>query len=80
MGKIENVAKRRPSLVADAEIDRLVRQFAARVLFLRAAWHRGEDGTQNPLQAIEREARGARRKRSHRAHAAWTGALHVPAS
>jgi hypothetical protein len=59
MGKTDNIAKRRPSLVADAEIERLVRQFAARILFLRAAWHRGDDGAQNPLQAIESEARAA---------------------
>lgn len=59
MNQIDTVAQRRPSLVADAEIDRLVRQFASRTLFIRAAWHRGDDGAQNPLQAIEREARAA---------------------
>lgn len=59
MNEIDTVAQRRPSLVADAEIDRLVRQFASRTLFIRAAWHRGDDGAQNPLQAIEREARAA---------------------
>lgn len=59
MSETETVTQRRPSLVPDAEIERLVRQFAARVLFLRAAWHRGDDGAQNPLQGIEREARAA---------------------
>lgn len=59
MSETETVTQRRPSLVADTEIERLVRQFAARVLFLRAAWHRGDDGAHNPLQAIEREARAA---------------------
>lgn len=56
MSETETVTQRRPSLAADAEIEHLVRQFAARVLYLRAAWHRGDDGAQNPLQAIEREA------------------------
>lgn len=59
METTETVATRRSSLLAEANVERLIRQFAARVLFLRAAWHRGDDGAQNPLQAIEREARAA---------------------
>ena len=59
MGDPESVAKRRPSLVADAEIDRLVRKFASRVLFLRAAFHAGEPGADRPLETIEHEARAA---------------------
>ncbi|SIO39824.1 hypothetical protein SAMN05444172_1603 [Burkholderia sp. GAS332] len=59
MNEIDTVAQRRPSLVADAEINRLVRQFASRVLFMRAAWHSGDDGAQNPLPAIESDARAA---------------------
>ncbi|NML31334.1 hypothetical protein [Paraburkholderia antibiotica] len=48
---------RRPSLLGDAEIEQTVREFAARVLFLRAAWHAGKPGAENPLEAIERDAR-----------------------
>jgi hypothetical protein len=59
MGDPGSVAKRRPSLVADAEIDRLVRKFASRVLFLRAAFHAGEPGADRPLETIEHEARAA---------------------
>jgi hypothetical protein len=50
-------APRRPTLAAPDVIDALVRQFAARVLFLRAAFHAGDAGAENPLQAIERDAR-----------------------
>jgi len=59
MEATEKVVPRRPSTANPESIEALVRQFASRVLFLRAAWHRGDDGAQNPLQAIEREARGA---------------------
>ncbi|WP_168794440.1 hypothetical protein [Paraburkholderia aromaticivorans] len=59
MSETKATTPRRPSLVADAEIDRVVRQFASRTLFIRAAWHRGDDGAQNPLQTIERNARAA---------------------
>lgn len=50
------IAPRRPTLVANAEVDRLVRGFAARVLFLRAAFHAGEARACNPLETIDREA------------------------
>jgi hypothetical protein len=53
------VEKRRPALLGAAEVEQLVRQFVARVLFLRAAFHRGDDGAQNPLQMIESDARAA---------------------
>jgi len=59
METTETAALRRPSTADPDVIESIVRQFASRVLFLRAAWHRGEDGAQNPLQAIEREARAA---------------------
>jgi hypothetical protein len=59
METTETVAPRRPSTADPESIEALVRQFASRVLFLRAAWHRGDDGAQNSLQAIEREARAA---------------------
>ncbi|WP_321853189.1 hypothetical protein [Paraburkholderia tropica] len=49
-------APRRPSLVDDAEIERIVRAYAARVAFLRAAFHAGEAGAENPLEVIERDA------------------------
>ncbi|MFM0647029.1 hypothetical protein PQR14_22115 [Paraburkholderia bryophila] len=51
------VAKRRPTLLNAAEVAQLVRQFAARVLFLRAAFHAGEPGADRPLETIEHEAR-----------------------
>ncbi|MFM0752599.1 hypothetical protein [Paraburkholderia strydomiana] len=50
-------APRRPSLAGDAEIDRLVRHFAAVVLFKRAAFQRGDPGAGNPVQDIEHDAR-----------------------
>jgi hypothetical protein len=50
-------APRRPTLVDDAEVNRLVRGFAARILFLRTAFHAGEPGADQPLDAIDREAR-----------------------
>lgn len=56
MDKTENVTKRRPSLVADAEIEHLLRQFAARVLFIRSDFHAGI-GPRDPLPLIEAEAR-----------------------
>jgi len=59
METTEKVVPRRPSTASPELIEALVRQFATRVLFLRAAWHRGDDDAQNPLQAIEREARAA---------------------
>jgi hypothetical protein len=58
MSSIDAIAKRRPSLVADAEIDRLVREFAARVLFIRADFHSGVGPTE-PLPLIEAAARAA---------------------
>jgi hypothetical protein len=51
-------APRRPTLATPEVIDALVREFAARVLFLRAAFHAGDAGAEKPLQAIERDARG----------------------
>lgn len=51
---------RRPSPLADAEVEQIVREFAARVLFLRAAYHAGEDGAENPLQVVEHDARELR--------------------
>ena len=56
MDENEIVAKRRRSLVADTEIERLVRQFAARVLFIRSDFHAGI-GPRDPLPRIEAEAR-----------------------
>lgn len=47
---------RRPTLIDDAEVERLVRGFAARVLFLRAAFHAGEASACNPLETIDHEA------------------------
>ncbi|MFX1716756.1 hypothetical protein [Paraburkholderia sp. A1RO-5L] len=48
---------RRPTLVNDAEVERLVRGFAARVLLQRAAFHAGEPGADHPLETIDHEAR-----------------------
>ncbi|MGF6771971.1 hypothetical protein P3T18_004459 [Paraburkholderia sp. GAS199] len=59
MNESMTIAKRTPSLIPHAEIERLVRHFAAHVLSLRAAWHCGDEGAQDPLQAFEREARAA---------------------
>ena len=56
MNETEAVTHRRPSLVADAEIERIVRRFAARVLFIRADFHTGI-GPLAPLPMLEAEAR-----------------------
>lgn len=49
-------APRRATLVAPEAIDALVRQFAARVLFLRAAFHAGDAEAENPLKVIKHDA------------------------
>jgi len=56
MSENKSTTPRRPSLVADAQIDRLVRRFAARVLFIRSDFHAGI-GPRDPLPLIEAEAR-----------------------
>jgi hypothetical protein len=53
---MNEVTKRRPSLVADAEIERIVRRFAALVLLIRADFHTGI-GPRDTLPLIEAEAR-----------------------
>jgi len=47
----------KPSLEDPAVVDALVRQFAARVFDIRAAWHRGEPGVREALLLIEADAR-----------------------
>ncbi|WP_042264773.1 hypothetical protein [Paraburkholderia heleia] len=56
MDRHEAPARRRPTLIDDAEVEQLVRGFAARVLFLRAAFHAGEPGAGNPLETIDHDA------------------------
>lgn len=56
MNETEAVTQRRPSLVSDAEIERIVRRFAALVLFIRADFHTGI-GPRDPLPLMEAEAR-----------------------
>lgn len=54
---MSDTPRRRPTLATDDEVKRLVRAFAARVLFLRAAFHAGEPGAAHPLESIEAAAR-----------------------
>lgn len=54
---LNDATPRRPTLVANAEVDRVVRAFASRVLFLRAAFHAGEADADHPLEVIDQEAR-----------------------